>query len=119
MERRENSGGDQVHRSSWLLSGSACHLLCAVHLLSTSFVPDSGLDGGGTGRVNEVTPPPTLGGLAASDPDVIMVEVVVQGPSEGHFHLQAPERRKQNRGGAVWGCHGGGGGGAGSLPSPR
>lgn len=40
-------------------------------------MPDSGLDGGGRGRVNEVTPPPALGGLAASDPDVIMVEVVV------------------------------------------
>lgn len=53
------------------------HLLCAIYLLSTYFVPDSGLDGGGREQLNEVTLPPALGGVAASDPDVIMVEVVV------------------------------------------
>lgn len=49
-----------------------CHT-SLEHLL----VPDSGLDGGGREQLNEVTLPPALGELAASDPDVIMVEVVV------------------------------------------
>ena len=40
-------------------------------------MPDCGLDGGERGQVNEGTLPPALRGLAASDPDVIMVEVVV------------------------------------------
>lgn len=55
---------------------------------------------------------PALGGLAASDPDVIMVAELVWGPSKGLLYLCASERRKQNRAGTVWGCSGGGVGGS-------
>ena len=87
MERWENSEG-RPGPSLIMVAFREClpptmyhtsleHLLCAIYLLSTYFVPDSGLDGGGREQLNEVTLLPALGGLAASDPDVIMVEVVI------------------------------------------